>query len=324
MLALAAQFWSAPLPSDSVAALRLPNDSANRNKNVRICRPNCLRPATLSRSRCWRPPSATRGSIPAVRRRPAPLRLPVAQPVMTTNAPGTRSPAISDVVRNSGSAARAVASLPAPKAISPCSRLAAGKEHMRGQMDHRRPLLQAAAGRRPAAPPDPAAAAAVPPPATQVCALDSTSSRLPTRRCSWPVGRTLGDRSAPARVHLVVDGIAHAQELAAPLAAACSQDPRQRSAAALPERFVKYGYPLNTPCCRPAARSLAQRKGCQRAHRPAIEATLAFGSLVDSSCPNSCRYNCRPCRTASGAARGNCLAKRLHGLRDIPLRRQPV
>src|ERR1700676_549556 len=58
--------------------------------------------------------------------------LPVAQPVLTTSAPGTRNPAISDVVRNSGSTAVRVAAplhesprrgSPRLKAISHFSRL---------------------------------------------------------------------------------------------------------------------------------------------------------------------------------------------------------
>ena len=166
--ALAARFWSAPLPADSIAVLRPLNGSANRNRNVRICRPELSSTGHAVEITVLAPAISHARVNP---RSPAPAcasPLPVAQPVMTTSAPGTRSPAISDVVRNSGSAAigrptsgnrrgpNRRRESPRLKAISPCSRLAVGKEHMRGQMDHGRPLLQPAPGTRPAALPDPA------------------------------------------------------------------------------------------------------------------------------------------------------------------------
>jgi len=82
---------------------------------------------------------------------------------MTTKAPGTRSPAISDVEMNSGPAA-AVGGSPRLNAINPCSRLELRKKHMRGQGGSRQAASPVRAKKSaPALHGDPSRSVAVPP-----------------------------------------------------------------------------------------------------------------------------------------------------------------
>ena len=257
--ALAARFWSAPLPADSTAVLRPLNGSSNRNKTRAKCRPNCLRPAMLSRSRCSRPPSATRGLIPGVPRPPAPPAAGGAAGHDHQRArrgfrdasallQNRRSTVIPSANRCATPAASRFAQTKGDQPLFPVR----GSEKAHAWPDGSPPAAAPTApGMRPAALPDLAIQQRPRLPPPTVSALASTSFRLPTRRCNWPVDERLetgprhrgppGCRWDPPLPGIPRAAGARARESAAAL-----------SSSAPGTVCKECAYPLNTPCCRPA------------------------------------------------------------------------